>query len=150
MGNNEIVSTFLDAFQAADADTLASCCADGFSFSGPVPEPIGAQELAGMIVLMKQAFPDIQYNSKVKSEEGDVVHVTSQLTGTHTGDMDLSSMGMGVIPATGKSFAGRSPWQQPRSRPCPCPTRTSAWPRSMRRSGPRWRSCRPGAARCSS
>lgn len=28
-----------------------------------------------------------------------------QLSGTHTGDFDLSAMGMGVIPATGESFS---------------------------------------------
>jgi predicted ester cyclase len=105
MGNKEAVKTFLDALQAADADTLASCCADGFSFSGPVPEPLGAQEFAGVAVLMKSGIPDMQYNSKIQREEGDVVHITSHLTGTHTGDLDLAPMGMGLIPATGKSFA---------------------------------------------
>jgi hypothetical protein len=34
-----------------------------------------------------------------------VVRTTNQLTGTHSGDLDLSGMGMGVIPATGKSFS---------------------------------------------
>jgi hypothetical protein len=30
---------------------------------------------------------------------------STQLTGTHTADWDLSAMGMGLIPATGKTFS---------------------------------------------
>lgn len=37
--------------------------------------------------------------------EGNVVRVTNQLTGTHTNDFDLSAMGLGVFPATGKSIS---------------------------------------------
>jgi hypothetical protein len=38
--------------------------------------------------------------------DGNVVRTTSQLSGTHTGSFDLTSMQMGVIPATNKTFAG--------------------------------------------
>jgi hypothetical protein len=54
---------------------------------------------------MKAAFPDITYNFRVESVEGNVVTTSNQLSGTHTGDFDLSGMGMGVIPATGKTFS---------------------------------------------
>ena len=35
-------------------------------------------------------------------EEGDDVIVSYQWEGTHTGDLDLSALGLGVIPASGK------------------------------------------------
>ncbi len=54
---------------------------------------------------MLVAFPDIDYNARTVSVEGDVIRTTSRLTGTHTADLDLTPMGMGVIPATGKSFS---------------------------------------------
>jgi hypothetical protein len=34
-----------------------------------------------------------------------VVKTSTQLSGTHSGDFDLTAMGMGIIPATGKSFS---------------------------------------------
>ena len=37
-------------------------------------------------------------------QHGDQVHVTYSITGTNTGDLDLSQVGMPVIPATGKSI----------------------------------------------
>jgi hypothetical protein len=72
---------------------------------GPVPEPIGGVEWIGLSKSLKRAFPDIRYNVRIVSIEGDVVKTTTQLSGTHTGDLDLTAMGFGVIPATGISFS---------------------------------------------
>jgi len=32
------------------------------------------------------------------------VHLVTQVTGTHTGNLDLTDFGMGIIPPTGKFF----------------------------------------------
>jgi hypothetical protein len=53
---------------------------------------------------MRAAFPDLDYQFKVESVEGDTAHISAELKGTHKGDLDLTAMDMGVIPATGKSF----------------------------------------------
>jgi hypothetical protein len=37
--------------------------------------------------------------------DGGVVKVSAELKGTHSGILDLSPVGLGVTPATGKSFA---------------------------------------------
>jgi predicted ester cyclase len=105
MSVRELGESFAEAFNAGDFDTVASYLADDFQFSGPVPEPISGQQWLGLTKLMRAAFPDIQYRMRVVDVEGDVVTATNQLSGTHTGDLDLSAMGMGVIPATGKSFS---------------------------------------------
>lgn len=105
MSVHESAESFVKAFNAGDYDTVASHLSNDFQFSGPVPEPISGQQWIGLTRLLRAAFPDIQYNMRVVSVEGDVVTTTNQLTGTHTGDLDLSAMGMGVIPATGKSFS---------------------------------------------
>jgi hypothetical protein len=47
----------------------------------------------------------MRINTQLVNIDGNVVHFTNQLAGTHTGDLDLSFMGMGVIPATGRSFS---------------------------------------------
>ena len=51
---------------------------------------------------MMKAFKDFKGVLHDISEEDDSVILTFQWEGTHTGDFDLSAMGMGVIPASGK------------------------------------------------
>lgn len=105
MEPKEVAQAFVDAFNAGDLDTVASYLSDDFQFSGPVPEPVGSAEWLGLSRIFQAAFPGINYNMRIVSVEGNVVKTTSQVSGTHTGDLDLSAMGMGVIPPTGKSFS---------------------------------------------
>jgi predicted ester cyclase len=105
MNNREIVQTFMNHIQKGDFDKARSLLSDDFQFSGPIPNPINAEEWLGMTASMRTAFPDLNYNFKILSEEGDVVNTTSQLSGTHRGSFDLTNMDMGVIPATNKTFS---------------------------------------------
>ena len=105
MDTKEVVDQFLAAFEKGDLDTCLSFLSGDFTFSGPVPEPINAQGWMGTITAMRAGMPDINFNTKIVGVDGDKANVTSQLIGTHTADLDLSAMGMGVIPATGKSFS---------------------------------------------
>ncbi len=105
MNTKEIAEAFVGAFNTGDLDTLADLLADDYEFSGPVPEPMGRDQFLGLMELMREAFPDIQFNTRLANIKGNVVRFTNQLAGTHTGDLDLSAMGMGVIPATGRSFS---------------------------------------------
>jgi hypothetical protein len=105
MGTQEAAQAFADAQNAKDFDAVAAYLADNFQFSGPVPEPIGGAEWVGLLRILAAAFPDFQMNLNITSVNGNVVRTTNQLSGTHTADLDLSMMGMGVIPATGRSFS---------------------------------------------
>jgi predicted ester cyclase len=58
----------------------------------------------GMGLLMASAFTDFKAVYGEMREEGDDVIVTSHFEGTHTGDLDLSALGLGVIPASGKKI----------------------------------------------
>jgi predicted ester cyclase len=51
---------------------------------------------------LMNAFNDFKGMVHDISEEGDSVILTFHFEGTHTGDFDLSAMGLGVIPASGK------------------------------------------------
>jgi predicted ester cyclase len=55
-----------------------------------------------MVQLMNAALSDLKYPYTSMREEGDSVIVVGHFEGTHTGDFDLSAMGLGVIPASGK------------------------------------------------
>ena len=99
------VQTLMTAIQAGDYKTAKTLMADKFQFSGPVPQPINAGQWIGVSASLKTAFPNLDYHFAVTGADGEVVHITAQLTGTHSGSLDMKAMGMGVVPATGKSFS---------------------------------------------
>ena len=104
MNKRETVQALMDSIQKGDFENASTMLADDFQFSGPVPEPINKEGWLGMSTSLKTAFPDLDYHFQVIGAEGDVVRTTSQLSGTHSGSLDLTSMNMGVIPATDKTF----------------------------------------------
>lgn len=104
MNKRETVQALMDAVQKGDLEVAESMLADDFQFSGAVPEPINKEAWVEMSSSLRTAFPDLDYHFKVIGTDGDVVRTTSQLSGTHTGLLDLTDMQMGVIPATNKTF----------------------------------------------
>ncbi len=98
----EITRKIMTAIESGDMATAASFMSDDFVFSGPVPEPISGQQWLGLHTLLNAAFADFSFNLSDVQVTGNVARTTHQITGTHTGDLDLSPMGMPVIPATGK------------------------------------------------
>ena len=94
------------AVQTGNFEKARTYLADDFLFSGSVPQPINTEEWIDMNMNLKKAFPNLEYHFRVESVQSDgVVKISSELKGTHKGDLDLTSMNMGVIPATNKSFA---------------------------------------------
>ena len=106
MSTKEIALAFAAKWQATDGEGLSALCTDDFLFSGPVPLPLGLSETIEWISVLKHAAPDIDYHqAHVQFENGNIVHLITQVTGTHTGNLDLTDFGMGIIPPTGKSFS---------------------------------------------
>jgi predicted ester cyclase len=60
------------------------------------------QGYIGMSQMMFGSFDDFRWVLKDLREEDGGVIMTGHFEGTHTGDLDLSAMGGGVIPASGK------------------------------------------------
>jgi len=101
MDDPNVALELFDLIEAGDFDGVAALLTDDFVFSGPVPEPIGAQMYIGFQAKLKEAFPDWSFNVSHGHAHGDTVHVNVDITGTHTGNLDLSPMGLPVVPATG-------------------------------------------------
>ena len=80
-------SHLADNFQGTDA------------VGGP---PLDKAGWVGMGHMMKASFPDIEYVIEDMHMHGDDVHVQGYFKVTFSNDLDLSQMGMGVIPASGK------------------------------------------------
>ena len=98
------VQTLLDSVQKADFEKARSLLSDDFEFSGLVPEPIHRDAWLRMSRSLKKAFPDLDYRFHVEGADGNIVRITAKLKGTHTNELDVSAMNLGVIPATEKSF----------------------------------------------
>lgn len=105
MREKELAEAFTSAVQAGDFETVATFLTDDFQFFGATPQPLDAREWLGLSMMLKAAFPDLDYHFEVEEREGEKVFVSSHFTGTHTGDLDLTSMGLGVLPPTGISFS---------------------------------------------
>ncbi|HSR31714.1 MAG TPA: nuclear transport factor 2 family protein [Anaerolineae bacterium] len=65
--------------------------------------PMDRDSVLAMSELMQSAMPDIRTVIEDFREEGNDVVLTSHWEGTFVNNFDLSAMGLGVIPATGKS-----------------------------------------------
>ena len=105
MNPREIVQALLDSVQRGDFEKAKSLLRNDYQFSGPVPEPINREAWLGIHQNLKKAFPNLDYHFHVDSVDGDVIKISAELKGTHNGVLDLSPVGLGVIPATNKSFA---------------------------------------------
>jgi hypothetical protein len=58
----------------------------------------------GMGTILAKSFKDLKFVFSDMQENGNSVIGTFHIEGTQTGDLDLSTMGMGVIPASGKKI----------------------------------------------
>jgi predicted ester cyclase len=77
---------------------------DDFQYSDALGGPPQDRDTwISMGQLMRSAFPDLSLVIEDTREEGDDVVVTSHFSGTFSNDMDLSPLGLGVIPSTGKT-----------------------------------------------
>ena len=107
----ELAEAVTGALAAHDPQRARQWLADDFTFNdpnSPMPPP-GPDEWLALQQTLINAFPDLNYNFEIFREEGNQVWVSANIGGTHNGDFDLSAMGMGVVPATGKRVsAGRS------------------------------------------
>lgn len=105
MNKRETVQALMDSIQQGDFDNASSMLTDNFTFSESISKPINKETWLEMNIGMKKAFPDLNYHFKVIGADGDVVKFTTQLSGTHIEAFDLTSMNLGMIPATNKTFS---------------------------------------------
>jgi hypothetical protein len=83
----------------------AAVYADDFQVTNSVGEPpMDKSTWLGMEPLVLASFPDMEYVIEEIKEEGDGVRLTGHFVGGFTNNLDLSAMGMEVIPASGKQI----------------------------------------------
>lgn len=102
MTPKEVAEAMEAAYAVGDWATVSQYLAEDFQYVMP-GTTLPKEQVIFFAQLMRNAFPDINYNLHDFSAEGNLAHARQQMSGTHTGALDLSFMGMPAIPPTGKS-----------------------------------------------
>lgn len=105
MDSKETVQALMDSVQRGRFDTARTFLSDDFQISGFSPKPLNSKKWLNMIANLKMACADLNYHFQVLGSDGNVVHTTSQLSGTNSGAFDFTDINMGVISATNKKFS---------------------------------------------
>jgi len=108
MNPRETVQALFDSVQRGDFQKARSLVSKDCQFSGPVPELIQREAWIAINKNLKTGCPNLDYHfhvDRIDGLDGHVVKISAELKGTHSGDLDLSPVGLGVTPATNKSFA---------------------------------------------
>ena len=108
MNPREIVQALLDSVQRGDFQKANYLVSKECQFSGPVPELLKREAWMGMNKNLRRACPNLDYHfhlDRVDGLNGHLVKISTELKGTQSGILDLSPVGLGVSPATDKSFA---------------------------------------------
>jgi len=108
MNPREIVQALLDSVQRGDFQKAKFLVSKDCQFSGPFPELIKREAWMGINKNLKKACPNLDYHfhvDRVDGLNGNVVKISAELKGTQSGVLDLSPVGLGLTPATNKSFA---------------------------------------------
>ncbi len=91
----------LDAWNSKDLGRLASVLAEDYMLYGGAI-PLNKQGLLALMGAYFTAFPDFSFNFTDAWEDGTMIGVTTNITGTHTGTLDLTPLGIPVtLPPTG-------------------------------------------------
>lgn len=107
MNKREVVQAFMDSVQKGEFELAKSMLTDDFHFSGLGSETINKKTWLELSSNLKTAFPDLDYHFRVIGTNGDVVRSTTQLSGTHTGPLDLINVNMGLVPVTNKHISAK-------------------------------------------
>lgn len=90
--------------EQGDFIEAAELLTEDFQFSGPVKEPLSGPEWLGMHRMINEAFPDFAFNTSQWELDGAQAVGQAQVTGTHENDLNLTPMGIPLVPATGVSI----------------------------------------------
>jgi predicted ester cyclase len=93
------------AVPAADVEASAAFLSDDFQNVDEDGNVVMDKEsYIGMGHMLRASLPDFEFVHTALREEGDFVIMTGHFEGTLTNDLDMSAMGAGVIPASGKKI----------------------------------------------
>jgi hypothetical protein len=100
MDGTHLVAAAMAAVEAWDMRAVADCLTDDFTYSGS-GRVMNKREFVAVQSALCISLPDFHFNAAKIHQQGNRVIATVRITGTHLNDLDLSPLGLPVIPATG-------------------------------------------------
>lgn len=101
MSDVETVKTFITALQSEDLGLAADRMTDDFEMTGWTTQPIGKNEFLALQSELNNAMPDFSYNLSNEHKLHEEVSAYIHISGTHTQDLSLPTLGIPLIPYTG-------------------------------------------------
>jgi len=98
----DIVKVFYGTFSLMGASKAGNYLAEDFRLVGFAQGPMDKDAWIGFLSVLKAAIPDLKIRLTDVSESGDQVRFTEMGVGTHRLPLDLSLLGLPVIPADGE------------------------------------------------
>jgi predicted ester cyclase len=106
MKPTDILREHWKAIEEKNFEKARGFLSEDFTFSGPVPKPIGTKEYIDVHRSLLQGIPDWRFNANIVGEQQDKVAAKVRVTGTHTANLSLPFLGdTGTIQPTGKKLA---------------------------------------------
>lgn len=104
----EHATTALKAWESNDVDRLRALLSNDFVGKGLLPQPINKAQYTDFMQAIMRAMPDWSFNAHILhehllEEQERSVHIITQVTGTHTGDLVLPTLP--IILPTGTKIA---------------------------------------------
>lgn len=99
----EVVEAFFDALNISGPEVAADYLTEDYTTESPPFPKRSKEQWLGSQKMFLRAFPDMHEAFEVQRVDGNAFRGINRTTGTHTGDFDLSAMGIGIVPATGRS-----------------------------------------------
>lgn len=79
--------------------------ADAVVGAGVLPRPLPAMEAFNIVGGLTGAFPDLKFEVRQVTVDGNQATVQAQISGVHTGSLSLPLPGMPSIPPTGRKVS---------------------------------------------
>ena len=106
MDVRDLARRLTQALEDQEYDLIKGYVGTDFRFmSQQLPQPLTMDEWIAVAKSWRVAFPNLRYNFDVNKVDGDNVTFTTQITGTHTGWLDLSAIGMNAVGPTNKRIS---------------------------------------------
>jgi predicted ester cyclase len=101
MSVEQVARDFIASMNDADK-TRSYLTEDAVASGGMLPQAMPAMEAFNMIGGLMSGFPDLKFDVHQVTVNGNQATVHAQVSGTHTGNLNLPLPGVPMIPVTGK------------------------------------------------
>ncbi len=103
MSDRDVMERWVKEMEAHDFDAAADLMTDDFTFSGPVAEPVGKQDVVELHRALITAMPDWTFNARIGDDDGrGHVRFEVEIEATFTERLTLPPLGIDGLAPTGR------------------------------------------------